>query len=274
MGRGRKPLTDKDPAFLEKLRYSYERNHGSMRAIAKDLGITHPTASKYVREHLHLPIVMKDMHSLKPEVTSRPGHSCFDDFVREHPDVKLPRSFAKMAEVTGCSRNSLKFLFYMRRKKIKQRLTELPDLRSVNKLMRSVDDELFSTKDIKQYVLSFDRWTFEVFVLAFTTDERFVLFMLPNVRDYGEFVLRKVSGDHLGWALRSEREKQGRDLPDLRTAKSALLNALGNSRGEALGNGEETLHALRPAGRMARADEKAHIVLAELDSQYPEPEDQ
>lgn len=274
MPRGRPPLTDKDPAFLAKLRHSYDRNAGSMRAIARDLGISHVSASKYVREYLHLPVVMKDMRDFKPEVTNKAGHSCFDDFVRNNPNVKLPRSFSKMSKITGCSRDSLKFLFHMRRKKVRERLSNFPDIRTVNKLMTDIGGTVYNTKEIERYALSFDRWTFEVSIVARMNNGLFAAFVLPSIREFGELVMRKVSGDRLGWVLKSERETQGKDLPDLSTAKSALLNGLGSSRATFAGISEGSPPPAEPVEKTEGTPETTHSEPAETYSQFPWLEDQ
>ena len=88
---------------LERIIKTYER-YKTARHTAQILGISHPTVVKYLRQAGSTinPVgghILKDI--LKGKEYKK--HSAFAKWLRENPDVKLPRDHKKIAEITGLS---------------------------------------------------------------------------------------------------------------------------------------------------------------------------
>lgn len=115
---------------------------------------------KAVAQHLGWHPQTVSSHLKKAGVSVKPGrrkgsvpisklhhYACLAEWIREHPDTKLPKNVEAIATLTGCTKDEVKSYLYRRRKIIQQKLRELSFKKSVNGM-----------RDIEGIYLPFSLW--------------------------------------------------------------------------------------------------------------------
>ena len=93
------------------------------------------------------------------------SYSCVVKWVGEHPEVELPRSSTEMAKLTNCSLDAVKSYFYRKRRDIKKKLQDLPNLRKAN-LKFKKNETIYYSQDFLSYSISVDYYTEKLKVKA------------------------------------------------------------------------------------------------------------
>ena len=120
---------------------------------AKKLGVNRRTVRRMLdRYGLQVPPVGKPVGSRQPH------HSAILKWVREHPDEKLPRSVKRISDLTGVSQNKIKTYLYRQRKRAKNAIRSLPDLRKLNAKFRAPNGFVVPFRYIDHYEVLFDPW--------------------------------------------------------------------------------------------------------------------
>jgi hypothetical protein len=117
---------------LERIIKTYER-YKTARRTARVIGISHPTVVKYLKEANCIinPVgghILKDI--LKGKEYKK--HSAFAKWLRNNPDVKLPRDHKKIAEITGLSFFVVDRFMKRRYNRALYYINKLGDLRKYN----------------------------------------------------------------------------------------------------------------------------------------------
>lgn len=92
-----------------------------------------------------------------------PTHrGCVADFIREHPDVKLPRSLQDIATVTGCSYAAVNGYFVRRRRFVREEVRKLPALIPLQIALPDPRGRLINSRYFVSYAYVVDPFTFDV----------------------------------------------------------------------------------------------------------------
>jgi len=143
--------------------YKAYEMYGSVRKAAKVLGVTHPTVSNYLKKH---GVKVKDrITSRREQATTLSGS--FPDWVRKHRGSSLPRSIKELSRMSGASYDAIRSFLYRRRKRLRSRFNNLPDLRIVPGLrMRFNNFGEIDAASIDHYEFKIDMFSGTVFVKA------------------------------------------------------------------------------------------------------------
>ena len=107
-------------------------------------------------------------------------HSQFVKWLQQNKGVVLPRSIKALAEMSGCSYHAINCFLYRRRKPLKEKMRDLPDLRNLGVLMVSVNDKLINTRDFIEYEYDIDHYSLDVQIVASTSEYERIAFDIPN----------------------------------------------------------------------------------------------
>jgi hypothetical protein len=144
----------------------------TVKAVADHLGWHKQTVSSHLK---------KAGVSIKPgrrkgsvPVSKLHHYACLAEWIREHPDIKLPRNVEAIAEITGCTKDEVKSYLYRRRKIIQQRLRKLPFKDSVNGIRDTEGIYLpFSLwKDLKRVKVDQFEFSITMIVVLINNQER------------------------------------------------------------------------------------------------------
>ena len=80
-------------------------------------------------------------------------------WIREHPDVRLPRSLGAIVELTGCTRDAVKTYLFRQRRDARRVVDALPDLRLVPLILETTKGEPLISTGLDTYAISVDHWT-------------------------------------------------------------------------------------------------------------------
>lgn len=121
--------------------------------------------------------------------------SKFVDWVKEHPDVKLPRDDSKLAKLTGINRNAITMLLHRRKKKVSKYVTEV-----IKKTIATINCDLQNHHDDLSYVLyleakfkDFLNGQFNIYIDKYTTEIKVKIsdldiFIYKNVSEFKKFI--------------------------------------------------------------------------------------
>lgn len=190
---GRPPITN--IISPEKMLKAYEVS-GSVRAAARKLGTTHRTVSKYLKEMGVSVEKPKDWVYTERKRPTR--YSKFAKWLYENSGVKLPRSLAELARMSGCTYQTVNCYMYRRRKAVKDILDGCPDLIEAGVLV-SVDNmpgaesakkkPVINTRRFKKYRFEVDGYTLDA-KLVFDTDKyRGLVSSIPKPSAFVKYVV-------------------------------------------------------------------------------------
>jgi hypothetical protein len=100
----------------------------------------------------------------------------------------LPRDYDKLQKISGCSRDSIVCYFYRRRKKVKEFLRKIPDLRDSNIALTDPFDKKYLTKGFHSYEYLIDKFSLKVRILAKTYSGETLVFDIDDVEHFAEVV--------------------------------------------------------------------------------------
>lgn len=173
--------------------------HRTSRKVGKALGISHYSVLKYSKKW-NVPL-------LPPDTTGgakRKRYSSIANFVRNNPNVKLPRKYSDIATLVGCSENAVRLYFSRKRRELKNRVKDLPDLKLLDIRLKDCFDEWYSSKDFKNYYILFDKWSMKIFIDATLKQKINRRFELKDFEELNQLVLQ---------AQKLKQAKQPKDSP-------------------------------------------------------------
>jgi molybdenum-dependent DNA-binding transcriptional regulator ModE len=138
---------------------------GSLRKAGEVLGISYQTVRRCLKEHgAEMKPVGAAYRKGKRYVAGHRG--VVARLLREHPEVRLPRSYEGIQRLIKeklgeeASLDSIRTYLYRRRKAEKERMKELGDLRKLSGLLRLVDGRSVPFRAIDSYEMKLDYHTF------------------------------------------------------------------------------------------------------------------
>ena len=140
----------------EQLKAVYNQEH-SLERTARVLHIDPLTVLRYMVKY-----GIKRQPPGRPPVPFSKHYGCIIKWIRQYPEIKFPRSIKGIAELTGCTQDSVKTYLYRKRKAVKTKVHKLPDLRTINLTLRSTKKTLIPTRAFKQYSIFVNPWTLKV----------------------------------------------------------------------------------------------------------------
>jgi hypothetical protein len=173
------PLDERQENFRVRLLKAYEV-YKTARGAARALGISHPTATKYLRQY--------GVDVLKPGgyyARVRPGRqkrtSKFHQWLQANEGVVLPRSPKAQAELSGCTEDTIRSYWKRERKLFRGSIRNLPDLRTKSVPLEDTDGEVYLSIEMRQYKLLADVTAFILYIDATLRNGKKVMFKVPDV---------------------------------------------------------------------------------------------
>jgi len=120
----------------------------SVGRVLKERGVSKPAGGSFKKGHYY-----PSLHT-----------GCFAEYLKRHPNVKLPRSSKAMAYITGCSVDAVKSYLYRMRRFERRRAKALPDLRTLPIALVSRGGDPFLTSDCERYDLRVDDYDFRYLI--------------------------------------------------------------------------------------------------------------
>lgn len=176
----------------EKVLKAYQM-YGSYRAAAKAVGLTHPAVRTVILKYY--PDAKPNESALAYRKKDPRHHGAFPLWLSMHGGKPLPRSIMKLAELSGCSRNSITCYFYRRRKAVADKLRALPDIRLIGTTL-AVNEDLtsaFSTNGIDSYEYLIDKYSLRVKISVLLKDKQRVIVPINDIKNYSEAILEAAS---------------------------------------------------------------------------------
>lgn len=96
----------------------------------------------------------------------------------------LPRDVGKLRQLSGCTSDAIICYFYRRRKYVRQRLGELPDLRDVNVRLVDTFGNTYSTSSLRSYEYLIDKYSLKVRILAKDNKGRGLVFDIDKLSSF------------------------------------------------------------------------------------------
>lgn len=88
-------------------------------------------------------------------------------------------------EITGCTKDQVTTFLYRQRKKVKQDLAQVPNLKLIPIVVRTDDGKDFPMRECLGYTFVIDHWSAKV-SLRIETKEGILGAKIPNVRQFVE----------------------------------------------------------------------------------------
>ena len=180
--RGRPPITDTMP--LEKIMAAYKK-FGSIASVCRALSLSPKTVRKYLK---HAGISTKEpLYFFKPDTSMHFG--CIPEWIRNHPETRLPTSIKEVARITGCSYESARTYMYRFRKRIKEIAAEIVQCmhQVTNLILIDINGYKITPRGAKGIVIDHERYSFEANMLLVYQEEEHIVH-LSDMRE----TLRKI----------------------------------------------------------------------------------
>ena len=185
---GRKPITDWITPRKLIAAYSVHKSAGK---AARALGVSKPTMLRYLRQY-GLEINPRGGPWRKGMKLTRKSYSKFAQWLRENPDVELPKSPSKIAEITGLSSDTIRSYMKRLRNRIRERIKALPELREAEISAHDTLGTRWYFTQIVQYSLKFNKHTLEVTMCARMRDSEGhrvdTVFLFDSVEEIEELI--------------------------------------------------------------------------------------
>lgn len=183
-GRGRPTITARIP--FSKILKAYEV-YGTITAVAEVLGVHRSSVRRALEENgVQYSKIKSEHRRYKPRQQTRYGK--FANWLLEHSDVPLPPSNKAIAELSGCSTNTVACYFYRERKVVRERLQNLPNIIPFGALLegrrRDLPDAklvLYNTRSLEKYVYDIEPYSLEVSIFAQAKNGDELVFQIPDL---------------------------------------------------------------------------------------------
>jgi transposase len=128
----------------EDLRREYIRL-GTIGKVADHFGVSTRTIKNWFKEGdiIGLKHVTRERKSIK--------HDLIREWAHAHPEVRLPRSPKKIADITGISLATVKSYFTRRRRRLLRWLALFPNIGTLNVIMKSADGSYVPARAVDTY---------------------------------------------------------------------------------------------------------------------------
>lgn len=189
------------------LRLLYDRLQ-SARKVAKQLGVPrervrlamleYGVAKDYEMQN-NVKLVDLNYVKLRPELVDARDHGEVAQWLQKYPHRKLPRDAAAIADVMGVSANAVRTYFYRLRKKMIEKLENLPDISQLDLEMIGIDDAVYRTRQFKTYDYRVDYYSMFVTVHVILLDETLALFEIEDLLSFERVLadaLLELSPEH------------------------------------------------------------------------------
>lgn len=181
-------LEDRQEHFRVRVLKAYDV-YKTARGVARALGISHPTAAKYLRKYGKEVLEPGGHYArVRPGRTKRT--SKFHKWLQENEGVVLPRSPKAQAELSGCSTDTIRSYWKRERKLFRESVKGVPDLRTKGVPLEDLDGAVYLSTEIRQYKLLADVTAFILYIDATLRNGKKVMFKVPDVEK-----LKKVYKD-------------------------------------------------------------------------------
>lgn len=165
MGKKRGPALSIVHSFSdERLKRTYEI-YRSLRKIAEVVEANREVVRRLYKERgifEKWPHLKGGGEVVVPPTKEKRSYGEFALWLKENPDVKLPRHVEKIAKIVGCSATSIRSYFCRERKALAERLQLIPDLRQVSVELRTNEGLLINSGDVLRYSYVIDKFTLAV----------------------------------------------------------------------------------------------------------------
>lgn len=165
----RKSVIEQGKITIDEILDLYEK-FGDIKIVADLLKVSERTLRRHVKPYLKLKVGRKEYSDRFNRIKLK---------MQDNPECFYFKDFSRIAKYINCSLEEVKGYYYYTRKEIKQFLK-----RSVKKLMRKGNKELTDVsgrtiriKDILSYSVQFNKWSLEIYMVAYTTLEESLLFI-------------------------------------------------------------------------------------------------
>lgn len=169
----------------EKMIAAYKR-YRTVRAAARALGISHVTLLKVLKEN-GVP-VMSNREAKRIAVHESPHTGSFAKWLSLHDGESLPRDLGRLQKLSGCTPDAISSYFYRRRKKIKDVLKGVPDLRGYSVELQDSFGDTYNTSEFERYEYMIDKFSLKVRIMAKRRGGETLIFDVPNVKAFARRV--------------------------------------------------------------------------------------
>ena len=176
----------KTPRFqlAERIKRTYQVIQ-STRKVAELLGISHDSVLRSL--HDQGVEVKRQSQQTLARAKTRPlarRYSRIAVWLERHKDRRLPRSYAKLSQVSGATVDSIKCFLYRRRKKLMKVLEELPSLRDKRIVLVTTEDVKVRGDEVLSYEWHIDRFSLEVSLVIRLKGGETCLCDIPYLQDF------------------------------------------------------------------------------------------
>jgi hypothetical protein len=109
---------------------------------------------------------------------------CFAQWLRLYKGTKLPRNMREIAEITGCTYDSVKSYLRYRKERIKEVLRGLPDIREMDVNLVDTLGYYVSSKEIKSYEYHIDKYSCDVVMMITMFDGTVTSAHINNIHGF------------------------------------------------------------------------------------------
>jgi hypothetical protein len=185
---GRPSYLSKSKSYAEKVKKAFNV-HKTVRRTAKALGISRQTVSDYLKQ-FNID-TLPTGGAYQKYFPKQKKYGAFERWLLEHPDETLPKEPIKISRMTGINPNTIRCSLYRFRKRQRDRIKKLPDIRRSEVFLEDVFERVFLTSDIKKYMLKFDKYTLELIIDAVMMDDKETSFKIRDVDSFRKELERK-----------------------------------------------------------------------------------
>lgn len=139
------------------------RSLGTIKKVAAHFNLSEKTIGKYLKT---AGIETSRGRKKGKKIGPVKHHSALVKWVKENPDVELPRSITQISELTGCSVDTVKSYLKRRREDVLEYVENLPNLAEEKLLLYDVKGRPIPTQAISWYIRSVDKYGLEIIIRA------------------------------------------------------------------------------------------------------------
>jgi len=134
---------------------------GTIDKVAAHFNLSGRTIRKYLKE---AGVELTRGRKFGVKVGSVKHHSALVEWVREHPEVELPRSINEISSLTGCSIDVVKSYLRRRRERVLDYVEKMPNLSDRTLLLYDEKGRPIPTRAMEWYIRSVDKYGLEIII--------------------------------------------------------------------------------------------------------------
>jgi hypothetical protein len=136
---------------------------GTVEKVAANFNLSPRTIRKYLKG---AGVEMKRGRRFGVKVGSVKHHSALIDWIKENPEIELPRSVPEISALTGCSTDVVKSYLKRRRERVLDYVETLPNLLEKSLLLYDTKGNPIPTKAFEWYIRSVDKYGLDIIIRA------------------------------------------------------------------------------------------------------------